>query len=261
MWYVGAVVAFVSIIAFVTYRSARSRSQHRSIIQPTSATVHLRRSVAVLGFRNLARLPEEAWLSDAFSEMLSTELAAGGRLRMVSGEDVARAKSELPLSDEDSLAKLTLQELRINPGADVVVVGSYTILPTTPSTRFALTFVFKIQPAAKPLQRNPYPATRTTSSALSPIWVKNYAEVLAQHQYPEDSAIATRAALPANEKAARLYAEGRAKLWGFDFFAARDLLSEAIAADPNFPLAHAALSDVWWHTGYDAKARVEAKRG
>src|SRR6185312_305779 len=98
----------------------------------------LRRSVAVLGFRNLARLPEEAWLSDAFSEMLSTELAAGGRLRMVSGEDVARAKSELPLSDEDSLAKSTLQELRINPGADVVVVGSYTTLPTDTQRRIRL---------------------------------------------------------------------------------------------------------------------------
>ena len=49
-------------------------------------------------------------------------------------------------------------------------------------------------------------------------------------------------------------------MWAFDYFAARDLLNKAIAADPDFPLAHAALSDVWWHTGYDAKARVEAQR-
>ena len=72
--------------------------------------------------------------------------------------------------------------------------------------------------------------------------------------------IATRAALPSNEKAARLYAEGRARLWAFDYFAARDLLNKAIAADTAFPLAHAALSDVWWHIGYDARARVEARR-
>jgi tetratricopeptide (TPR) repeat protein len=49
-------------------------------------------------------------------------------------------------------------------------------------------------------------------------------------------------------------------LWAFDYFAARDLLAKAITADPDFPLSHAALSDVWWHTGYDAKARVEARR-
>ena len=92
--------------------------------------IHVRRSVAVLGFRNLPGRTEDNWLSSAFCEMLNTELAAGGELRMVSGEDVARAKSELPLSDEDSLGKSTLQRLRTNPGADVVVVGSYTMLPS-----------------------------------------------------------------------------------------------------------------------------------
>ena len=64
----------------------------------------------------------------------------------------------------------------------------------------------------------------------------------------KESKLPHRAALPSNEKAARLYAEGRARLWAFDYFAARDLLNKAIAADPDFPLAHAALSDVWWHT-------------
>jgi DNA-binding winged helix-turn-helix (wHTH) protein/tetratricopeptide (TPR) repeat protein len=260
MWYVGAVVAFVSIIAFVTYRSARSRSQHRSIIQPTSATVHLRRSVAVLGFRNLARLPEEAWLSDAFSEMLNTELAAGGRLRMVSGEDVARAKSELPLSAEDSLAKSTLQELRINPGADVVVVGSYTTLPTDPQRKIRLDVRLQDTAGGETIAEEAVSGDENDIFTMVADLGDKLRQELGAGPVSEESALATRAALPSNEKAARLYAEGRAKLWGFDFFAARDLLREAIAADPNFPLAHAALSDVWWHTGYDAKARVEAKR-
>ena len=57
---------------------------------------------------------------------------------MVSGEDVAHAKSELPLSDEDSLGKSTLQRLRTNPGADVVVVGSYTMVPADPQRRIRL---------------------------------------------------------------------------------------------------------------------------
>src|SRR5690242_140259 len=60
-----------------------------------SPRIHLRRSVAVLGFRNLPGRVEDDWLSSAFCEMLNTELAAGGQLRMVSGEDVARARSEL----------------------------------------------------------------------------------------------------------------------------------------------------------------------
>ena len=35
---------------------------------------------------------------------------------MISGEDVARAKRELPLTDEDSLAQATLERLRKIPG-------------------------------------------------------------------------------------------------------------------------------------------------
>src|SRR6185437_7946901 len=69
----------------------------------------------------------------------------------------------------------------------------------------------------------------------------------------EEGTIATRAALPSNEKAARLYAEGRARLWAFDYFRAHDLLNRSIAADPDFPLSHAALSEAWDHSGYDAK--------
>src|SRR3984957_7722789 len=41
-----------------------------------------RRSIAVLGFRNLSGRPEERWLSTALSEMLSTELVAGEKLRL-----------------------------------------------------------------------------------------------------------------------------------------------------------------------------------
>ena len=40
-----------------------------------------RRSVAVLGFKNVSGRQDAAWLSTAFSEMLTTELAAGEQLR------------------------------------------------------------------------------------------------------------------------------------------------------------------------------------
>ena len=76
--------------------------------------------------RNLPGRKEDEWLSHAFTEMLGTELSAGGTLRVVSDEDVARSKREIPLGDEETLAKSTLARLRKNAGADVVVVGSYT---------------------------------------------------------------------------------------------------------------------------------------
>lgn len=58
----------------------------------------------------------------------------------------------------------------------------------------------------------------------------------------------------------RLYAEGRARLWAFDFLGARDLLVKAVAADPDYPLAHSAVSEALWHLGYVGKARAEAQQ-
>jgi eukaryotic-like serine/threonine-protein kinase len=222
--------------------------------------VHIRRSVAVLGFRNLPGRTEDNWLSSAVSEMLNTELAAGGELRMVPGEDVARAKSELPLSDEDSLGKSTLQRLRTNPGADVVVVGSYTMIPADPEHRIRLDVRLQDTARGETIAEAAVSGDENDLFSLVSDLGGKLRRSLGVAAVSEGTAIATRAALPSNEKAARLYAEGRARLWAFDYFAARDLLSKAIAADPNFPLSHAALSDVWWHTGYDAKARVEGRR-
>jgi len=242
-----------------------SRSRYGSPLSTTQAEtsiprIRVRRSVAVLGFRNLPGRQEDNWLSSAFCEMLNTELAAGGELRMVAGEDVARAKSELPLSDEDSLGKSTLQRLRTNPGADVVILGSYMMLPSDPKRRIRLDVRVQDTAGGDIIAEESVSGDENDLFNLASDLGGKLRRSLGVAALSEASEITTRAALPSNERAARLYAEGRARLWAFDYFAARDLLNKAIAADPDFPLAHAALSDVWWHTGYDAKARVEARR-
>src|SRR6185369_9828951 len=56
------------------------------------------------------------------------------------------------------------------------------------------------------------------------------------------------------------YAEGVAKLRMSDALGARDLLQKAIAADPNYGMAHSALSAVWDQLGYDSKKQEEAKK-
>jgi serine/threonine protein kinase len=61
------------------------------------APVKGRRSIAVLGFKNLSGKTEEAWLSTALSEMLTTELTAGEKLRTIPEENVARMKLDLSL--------------------------------------------------------------------------------------------------------------------------------------------------------------------
>jgi len=258
-WTMIAVLALflVGILSYVFRPSARSSV---STAEASIPPVHVRRSVAVLGFRNLPGRPEDNWLSAAFCEMLNTELAAGGELRLVPGEDVVRAKTDLPLRDEDSLSKSTLQRLRTNPGADVVVVGSYTMIPADPKRRIRLDVRLQDTSGGETIAEEAVSGDENDLFNLVSDLGDKLRQSLGVAAPSEGIEIATRAAIPSNEKAARLYAEGRTRIWAFDYFAARDLLNKAIAADPDFPLAHAALSDVWWHTGYDAKARAEAQR-
>ena len=222
--------------------------------------IRVRRSVAVLDFRNLPGRAEDNWLSSAIAEMLNTELAGGGELRMVSGEDVARAKSELPLRDEDSLGKSTLQRLRTNPGADVVVIGSYMMMPDDPGHRIRLDVRLQDTARGETIAEESVSGDENDLFNLVSDLGGRLRRSLGVAAPSEEIEIATRAALPSNEKAARLYAEGRAKMWQFDYATARDLLNKAIAADPDYPLAHSALSEVFWHTGNDAKCSAEANR-
>ena len=120
------------------FRGYLRRSVTPLATNPSNSPPKLRRSIAVLGFRNVAGSANHAWLSTAFTEMLNTELAANGDLRLISGEDVANVKHDLSLTVEDTLAKKTLTQLRLDLGADVVVVGSYTLMNDGGKSRIRL---------------------------------------------------------------------------------------------------------------------------
>src|ERR1035438_1518742 len=90
-------IVLLAVSGIVAYRW-RASFAGRASAKNTVRGIAPRRSVAVLGFSNLPRRPQEDWLATAFSEMLSTELAAGGSLRLVTGEDVSRAKKDLSIN-------------------------------------------------------------------------------------------------------------------------------------------------------------------
>jgi TolB-like protein len=83
--------------------------------------------LAVLGFRNVSGRPQYAWLSTGLAEMLSTELRLSDRLSTLSSEEVARMKSDLGLSETVTLGKASLASIRRRIGADLVLLGSYTV--------------------------------------------------------------------------------------------------------------------------------------
>ena len=215
-----------------------------------------RRVVAVLNFKNSTSRPEAAWLSTALPEMLTTELAAGERVRTITGEEVAQTKINLSLPDSDILTAQTLSQIRKTLGVDLVVLGSYVALPGG-----KLRVDFHLQDAAA--GETVFSVNQTGNEdnlfdLVSRAGIQLREKCGAGQVSPQDQA-GVRAAFPSTPEASKLYAEGLAKLRVFDAIAARDLLQKAVTADPTHALAHSALAGAWNLLGYDEKARLSAK--
>jgi DNA-binding winged helix-turn-helix (wHTH) protein/TolB-like protein/Flp pilus assembly protein TadD len=231
-----------------------------SAISSTGASLTARRSIAVLGFRNLSGRPEEGWLSTALSEMLSTELEAGEKLRLVSGEDIARTKLDLPIADADSLSRNTLARLHKDLDSDLIVLGSYTALGEKPGTRIRLDLRLQDTVAGETIADVAVVGSEADLFDMVSQAGSRLREKLGVEAVSPVEAVGIRASLPSNRDAARLYSEGLARLRVLDALEARDLLQRAIAADPKYSLAHSALAEAWSQLGYDKKAQQEARQ-
>jgi DNA-binding winged helix-turn-helix (wHTH) protein/tetratricopeptide (TPR) repeat protein len=256
---VGLLVVLFVLASLAAYRwraSFAGRASAKNVVHGITP----RRSVAVLGFRNLPGRPEEDWLATAFSEMLSTELAAGGSLRMVSGEDISQAKRDLNLRDADTLAKSTLANLRMNPGADVVIIGSCTPIEDKGQKRIRIDVRAQDTGSGETVAEEAFTGSEQSLFEVAAQAGASMREKLGISPASADAMNAARASLPSNQQSERLYAEGRAKLWNFDLLAARDLLIKAVASDPENAAAHAALADAWSGLGYATTAQEQAKQ-
>jgi DNA-binding winged helix-turn-helix (wHTH) protein/tetratricopeptide (TPR) repeat protein/TolB-like protein len=216
-----------------------------------------RPSIAVLGFRNLSGEPGSAWLAPALAEMLTTELSAGGRVRVVSGETVARARKTLAAGALDAE---TLHRLHSILGCDLLVTGSYRVPPGRPNGRIRLdVHVLRLpggETEASLTEAGTGPGLfelvgRTGSELRERLGLKG----LSPEQEKE-----ARSLRPASPEAARLYAQGLEDLHAYDHLHAVSLLRKAAEADPRSASIHEALAQAWAGLGYDARAVAEARR-
>jgi serine/threonine protein kinase/tetratricopeptide (TPR) repeat protein len=240
-------------------RQMRPRQQTSSTPVKSNSSILSRRSIAVLGFRNLTAKPDVAWLSTALSEMLSTELGAGDHLRIVSGENVARAKIDLSLPEAVTFSKDTLNRIRKNLDTDLVLLGSYADLGAAAGGQLRVDL--RLQDAF----------TGETLAAVQETGMESGLFELVTHagsQLREKLGVAevgvsdgggVRASLPSSPAVARLYAEGLRRLRVFDALEARDFLERVVTAEPGYALGHSALSRAYSSLGFDRKSRDEAK--
>jgi serine/threonine protein kinase/tetratricopeptide (TPR) repeat protein len=256
-----AALVMLALVAAVAIWQVRRVSRQTTAGSPAgNAQVQARRSVAILGFKNLSDRQDTAWVSTALSEMLSAELAAGEKLRTVPGETVARMKIDLGLQDTEHLSPAALRPIRKNLGSDYVVVGSYFDLGKDSGGQIRLDL--RLQDTAKGETLATVSETSSEAQLLDLVnrVGRKLRDDLGVADVSQVEAVGIRASIPSNQDAMRLYSEGLAKLRTFDARGARDLLTRAVSSDPTYPLAHAGLAKAWMALGYNAKALDEAKK-
>jgi serine/threonine protein kinase/tetratricopeptide (TPR) repeat protein len=249
----GAAVLALAIVGFLFIYP-----HHKRLANASSApAVNRRRSVAVLGFKNLSDDPAKSWLSTALSEMLTTELGQGDQLRTIPGESVAQMKLSLSLPDAESYGQQTLRRIRQNLGSDDIVVGSYLALGNG-----QLRVDVRLQDAIAG-ETLASVSEKGNESEIDSLVGQAGAELRAKlgvGALSDEQSALVRASLPSNPEAARLYSLGLQRLRVFDALTARDLLEKAAALEPNHAPTHSALAEAWSVLGYETKAKEQAKR-
>jgi tetratricopeptide (TPR) repeat protein len=253
-WIAAAGVVLIAAAGALLYaRLARKPAEAKA-----SATAP-RRTLAVLGFRNLAGRTEAAWMSTALAEMLTTELSASEQIRPIPGENVARMKIELKLIDTDSYAQDTLARIRRNLGTDLIVVGSYVAAGQPQDRKLRLDLRVQDTRAGETVAAVSDTGTEDDLLGLVSRVGSRVRNNLGMTVLSAAESAGVRSALPSTTDAIRLYAQGLERYRLFDAVDARDLLAQAVAADPSHVLARSALAAAWSSLGYDTKAREEAQ--
>jgi eukaryotic-like serine/threonine-protein kinase len=236
------------------------RVYHPIVFGGSATELGLRRSVAVLGFRNLSGNAQDAWLSTALSDWLMTELSAGDQLRTIPAETVARMKVELALPSVDTLGRDSLFRIRKNLGTDYVVAGSYATVAGEAGDQMRLDLRLQDARTGETMVALSESGTESRLFGLVAKAGEELRSNLGVEAITNEQAAEVATALPSKSEAARLYWEGLARLRVFDARPAQDLLSKAVAAEPEFALSHSALANAWAQLGYDENANAEAKK-
>ncbi len=216
-----------------------------------------RPSLAILGFQNLSPNKSESWVDTALAEMLTTELASNERVRLVPLETINQVKRDLSLSDASSYAADQLKKLRFNLNVDYFLVGSFL---ASGETDHGLRVYLRLLDSRS--GQIVAAASEQGSPGELPAMVYQVTDELSRRGgWGEMASSKSNGALDSfsNPTAAKLYAQAMVLSRNFDVPGARDLLKQAVAADPRSPLAHSAYGAILATLGFDDKARAEAK--
>lgn len=259
-WLAG-ITAVAVVFAAVTFLVFRRRVAVLSA-PPVATNIDvgaISRSVAVLGFQNATGRSSDAWLSTALAEMLRTELGAGGKLRVVSGENVAQFRISSPWSETDSLSQQTASRIGKALNSDLLVLGSFATLGESQDGSVRVDFRLQDAQTGEMLYQGAETGSEKQFFGLVAKVGVALRERLGLPMISESEEVSVVSSLPSDPDANRFYSLGLAKLRDADVAAAKDLFLQAEKLAPRFPLVHLMLFRTWGGLGYDQKAAAEIK--
>jgi tetratricopeptide (TPR) repeat protein len=219
-----------------------------------------RRSVAVLGFRNISDDAGQTWLGPALTEMLTAELAAGAKLRVVSSERTAVVRQSLSLSETSRLGRSALQSLHALVGTDLAVTGTYLPLGQRGRRRLRLDIRILTLPEGEIAASLVEVGSEAELFDLVARAGSKLRGALGFSLPSPEERLETRWLLPSGSDALRFYSEALWRLRSFDSARARDFLLRAEALEPGSAVIQSALSEAWEMQGENVQAHQAALR-
>ncbi|HEV3062801.1 MAG TPA: tetratricopeptide repeat protein [Vicinamibacterales bacterium] len=257
------VVAAIGIGALVARVSTRSAASAQDASVAARGQTAPRPSVAVLDFTSLSRRPSDEWLSTALAEMLTTELAGDGQVRVVPTDLVARAERDVLRggpgdSGGGGPKAAAVEQMRVALAVDYLVMGTVAMTEQSPTRALRLDIrVHRV--SGDPIAVSSVGDEAGIFNAIAGAGRELRAH-LGLSESPPEATSRARAAFPRSLEATKLYAEATARLRVLDAVAARDLLEQAAAREPDSPLVQAGLASAWTALGFDGRAESAAQK-
>jgi serine/threonine protein kinase/tetratricopeptide (TPR) repeat protein/TolB-like protein len=217
-----------------------------------------RPSVAVAAFTNLSGRPDDRWLSTAMAEMLISELAGNGQVRVVPADVVTRAVRDSGGDTNGPPPADAAQRLRKSLAADYLVLGSFAT-GASGTSRALRVDVRVIRSGEEPVALSGVGEEARLFSMMSDAG-RDLRLRLGLQATTSDATKGARAAFPESLEATRLYSEGLARLRLLDAVQAQALFARAAALEPANPMVQTALASSWTALGYDGRAREAAQK-
>jgi tetratricopeptide (TPR) repeat protein len=252
------ILAAIAITAVAANRwTAASRPVASAAPVKGAAALAPRPSVAVGGFTNLSGRAEDRWLSTAMAEMLTSELAGNGQVRVVPADLVTRAIRDLG-ADTGSPSPDVVERLRNSLATDYLVLGSFATSESGASRALRID-VRVLRKTDEPVAISGVGEEARLFAMMADAG-RELRSRLGLQASTADATKGARAAFPESLEATRLYAEGLARLRLLEAVEARALLARAAALEPGNPMVQNGLASAWSALGYDGRAKEAAQK-